>query len=138
MGCYFQSEVAVRNEAYPETPFDPETDPLLDMDVLAFLDKMEELVISPLEETRALFDENSTVTRLYTTLSPEEMTLDPVFEFNPELPDVNNLHTADQIFQCSGDSEWRIELPQGMTLYGDGATWDCLTPSRAACSYAPA
>lgn len=34
------------------------------------------------------------LTRLYTTLSPEDMTADPVFSFNRELPDYPNVHNA--------------------------------------------
>ncbi len=123
--CYFQEDVAVRNEAYPSTPFDPETDPLLDMDVLAFLDKMDELVITPLVETRALFDNASSVTRMYTTMSPDEMTVDPAFDFNPELEDISNLHVADQLMECTvvEGPEWRVELSQGMIVEGNGTTW---------------
>lgn len=34
------------------------------------------------------------LTRLYTTLSPEDMTADPVFSFNRELPDYSNVHNG--------------------------------------------
>jgi MYXO-CTERM domain-containing protein len=124
VSCYFQEDVAVRNEAYPSTDFDPETDPLLAMSAQDFLAKMDELVIGPLQDTKALFDASGTVTRMYTTLSPDEMTVDPAFAFNAELEDVSNQHVADQIMQCTEDGrEWRIELPQGMTLEGDGVAW---------------
>jgi MYXO-CTERM domain-containing protein len=43
------------------------------------------------EETRALLDQYDWLTRMYTTLSPEEMTLDPVFSFNPNMPAVSNV-----------------------------------------------
>ena len=123
IACYFATDVAVRNEAYPSTDYDPATDPVNNMDVRTFLEKMDEYVITPLSAMRDLFDNNEKVTRLYTTLSPEEMTVDPVFDFNPELPDFDNNHTAQQIMQCNADTEWRIELPQGMTITGDGRTW---------------
>jgi MYXO-CTERM domain-containing protein len=122
VGCYFQVDVAVRNDAYPSTPFDPETDPILQMDVQAFLNKMEEFVIGPLRSTRAMFEDNSQVTRLYTTMSAEEMNLDPEFDLNPELEDVANVHTANRIFECNGN-DWTIELPQGISLTGTGSTW---------------
>jgi MYXO-CTERM domain-containing protein len=124
MSCYFESDVAVRTDAYPSTDYDPETDPLLDMDVPAFLDKMEELVIQPLADTAALFDDHEHVTRFYTTLSPDEMIVDPVFDFKSGMKDVDNNHVADQIMQCSEDqTDWRIELPQGQVIEGDGTTW---------------
>lgn len=122
--CYFAVDVPVRNEAYPPTEFDPDADPILDLDVSVFLEEMDELVIGPLEDTSALFEKNSNVTRMYTTLSPEEMTVDPSFTFNPELEDVSNVHVADQTMMCATDGPgWRIDLPQGMTVEGDGQTW---------------
>ena len=124
MSCYFETEVAVRNDAYPSTEFNPETDPLLTMDIPAFLAEVEELVIAPLEDTVALFENNSTVTRFYTTMSPDEMMVDPFFNFNPELEEISNIHRADQIMQCSEDeTDWRIELPQGIILKGNGREW---------------
>ena len=47
------------------------------------------------------------LTRLYTTMSADEMTMDPVFEFNPDLPDVSNVHTANRYVRCDGDPTWR-------------------------------
>src|SRR5205823_7476607 len=49
----------------------------------------------------SLFQEHRYLTRLYTTLSPEDMNQDPVFSYNPELPDVSNLHQAVETFNCS-------------------------------------
>ncbi len=121
--CYYEVDVAVRNEAYPSTPYDPETDPLNDINITNFLSEMNRLVIAPLADTRTLFEENSTVTRFYTTMSADEMTVDPAFDFNSELEDVSNTHTADQIFQCNEDTEWRIEFGNGIIVRGDGRTW---------------
>jgi hypothetical protein len=56
----------------------------------AFVDDLLAVVITPLRETQALFSEYGTLTRLYTTLSASEMTRDPVFDFNPDLPQVSN------------------------------------------------
>jgi hypothetical protein len=122
VSCYFQVDVPVRNDAFPSTPFDPATDPLLDMDVQAFLDKMQELVIDPLRTTRALFEDHAHVTRLYTTMSADEMDTDPEFDLNPELEDVSNVHTASRVFQCNGN-DWTIDLPSGISLTGSGSTW---------------
>jgi hypothetical protein len=121
VGCYFQVDVAVRNDAYPTTPFDPATDPLLAMDVGAFLDELEESVLQPMLDTQDLFNEYSTVTRLYTTLSAIEMTDDPVFDFNPDLEPVSNIHTGERLIQCNGRHQ--ITLPQGIVLDTDGSTW---------------
>jgi hypothetical protein len=119
--CYFQVNVPVRNDAYPPTPYVGETDPIHSMNVEAFLDALEEAVVKPLTDGQSLFDEHSTVTRFYTTLSPDEMTADPVFDFNDELPPVSNFHTADREIRCDGTQ--RIILAQGVSLDTDGFNW---------------
>ena len=44
------------------------------------------------------------LTRLYSTLSPEEMTLDPEFTFNPDMTeDVPNVRTIEVFISCSED-----------------------------------
>jgi hypothetical protein len=70
-----------------------------------------------------LIDRTAYATRLYSTLSAEEMTVDPVFVFNPDLPDVSNVHQATRVTECSSgvyDSEapWRIDFPQGTSVRG--------------------
>jgi hypothetical protein len=125
--CYFQVDVPVRNDLYPSTPYDPATDPILGMDVGMFLDEMEKMVIKPLRETGALFEKHRQVTRLYTTMSADEMQSDPEFDLNPELPDVSNVHTATRMFECNGN-DWTITLPQGATVKGSGSTWP-VTPN---------
>ena len=59
--------------------------------------ELQDRVVTPTLEAGALFDQHPRLTRLYTTLSPEDMTLDPVFEFNADLADVSNVHIAEEI-----------------------------------------
>lgn len=59
-----------------------------------------------------------TLTRLITTLSPAEMTVDPTFSLHPGLPAVDNVHTADVVAECRGgrrreNANVRVELPDG-------------------------
>ncbi len=63
------------------------------------------------------------LTRLYTTMSPEEMTEDPFFHENPDLPDVDQTSLiATQYFPCSGAPEWT--LPGGFQVPGTfDQTW---------------
>jgi MYXO-CTERM domain-containing protein len=61
---------------------------------------LDDRIIKPTLAAGAMFDDNSYLTRLYTTLSPEDMTLDPVFSFNPDLPDVDNVHQATLTYYC--------------------------------------
>lgn len=124
ISCYFEVNVPVRNEAYPSTPYPGAgEDPIHTVDVPAFLDRFYTFVIEPLEATRKMFEDNAVATRFYTTMSPEEMTVDPDFDFNPELPDIDNQHIAEQRMMCDGDNEWEIELPQGQVVRGDGRNW---------------
>ena len=85
-------------------------------------------VAEPLKDTQALIDSQKYFTRLYTTLSAPEMTLDPLFEFNASLKNVTKQHTAERIIECSssveqGDAPWRVVLPSGLKVRGFGTTW---------------
>jgi hypothetical protein len=83
-------------------------------------------VIEPLRSVQALIDQAPYATRLYSTLSAAEMTRDPVFVFNAELPPVNNIHSADRVIECNprvyqSDAPWRIDFPQGTSIRGTAA-----------------
>lgn len=70
----------------------------------ALVDGIEERIIKPLQEAQALVDAYPYMTRLFTTLSADEMTRDPFFSFNPDLPDVSNEHRISATMHCaSGD-----------------------------------
>jgi len=93
----------------------------------AYLNELKAMVIDPIKLVQNLIDAHPELTRMYTTLSADEMTLDPLFTFNPDLPDVSNLHTADRVIECNSgvyqyEAPWRIELPQGGVIRGTGAT----------------
>jgi hypothetical protein len=99
-------------------------------DSTALVDAVDAEVIAPMRRAQALIDRAPYVTRLYTTLSAAEMTVDPVFLFNPDLGTVSNVHTADWVIECNGDvfeseARWRIELQQGTTIRGASSdrTW---------------
>jgi hypothetical protein len=61
----------------------------------------------PTDETaKLLFQQYPYLTRLYTEISPEEMTLDPVFDLSPGQPDVSNVHDLSSYpppWNCSDD-----------------------------------
>lgn len=56
------------------------------------------------------------LTRLYTTMSPEDMTVDPVFAFNSELPDVARTHTSGVRYDC--DSGYQLHTEQDFLISG--------------------
>ena len=63
-------------------------------------DDLWERVVTPTVEAGALFSKYPYLTRLYTTLSPEQMNRDPVFSQNTRLADVNNVHEATLTIHC--------------------------------------
>ncbi|MCA9541522.1 MAG: hypothetical protein KC620_21640, partial [Myxococcales bacterium] len=63
---------------------------------------------------------NPYLTRLYTTMSPSEMSADPIFEFNRDLEDVDSLRRATRYIGCSGDVT--IETPVGARYNGTNAS----------------
>ena len=96
-------------------------------DPAAFVTDFEEGVIAPMADTAALFADRY-VTRLYTTMSADEMTMDPIFDFNQDLGDHDRNHVAERIIECdSGVSQfeapWRTILPSGETVRGSGNSW---------------
>lgn len=85
-------------------------------------------VVTPTLAAGKLFRDNKKMTRMYTTLSPEEMTKDPVFSFNPSLPDVDNEHNADFTVLCDGsgnvDGSGILSLPDGRRFFvNDQSAW---------------
>jgi hypothetical protein len=88
-----------------------------------YMAALEKSVIQPMKLVQNLIDAHPELTRMYTTLSAEEMTLDPLFTFNADLDDVSNLHTAERVIECQPnlfqtEAPWRIELPQGGVVHG--------------------
>jgi len=74
-----------------------------------------ELVV-PLEAIDTLFGEATTLTRFVTTIDPSEMTRDPVFAFNPELPLVAREHTINVETRVDKSCQQRIKV-----TYPDGS-----------------
>jgi hypothetical protein len=70
--------------------------------------------VAPVREANELFRTFPTLTRLFTTLSPADMTRDPVFSFNASLPDVPRVRTATQVFNCE-TNDTRLVTPSGLS-----------------------
>ncbi len=97
-----------------------------DFDPAALTDRIWRAIVVPARNAGALFREHPKMTRLFTTLSPEEMTKDPVFSFNPVLPDVSNVHTATFEVRCepSGNSyAGTLTLPDGRRFETSPDEW---------------
>ncbi|HEX8953169.1 MAG TPA: DUF2330 domain-containing protein, partial [Polyangia bacterium] len=74
-------------------PFDPA--PITD-DIVAG-------IVTPMKSANALLGRHPYLTRLYTALSPKDMTIDPVFSSNRDLPDVPLAHSATLTSPCIGE-----------------------------------
>jgi len=89
---------------------------------------LQDRVVTPTLAAGALFSQFPYLTRLYTTLSPEDMNKDPVFSYNPGLKDWSNVHNGTLTYHCGffGDrgvlntaatlrteTGWVIDYPNG-------------------------
>ncbi len=73
-------------------PFDP----------AALTDEIATRIVTPARDANALLLRHLYLTRMYTALSPKDMTIDPVFSSNRELGDVPLLHSATITTPCVG------------------------------------
>jgi hypothetical protein len=93
-------------------------------------------LVQPLTRTQALFDRFPKLTRLSTFISPEEMSVDPLFMANSTLPDVPTRRVATAVAMC-GHKQYtrcgapvRLELPDGQELFFTRAE-----PTDPSCEY---
>jgi hypothetical protein len=125
--CYFQT-LRMPGTFYCEgKPAPAETLDLARFDRNGFLTDLEKLVMEPLEKTAQLFRDQRYLTRLYTTMSPRDMTLDPEFDLNSALPDVASTHTValKYLDSCAGDTSgrWTATLENAQVVHGRDASW---------------
>ncbi len=84
-------------------------------DSIRFAAALEDRVVAPGQHAVGLLDDNPYLTRMYTTISPGEMTVDPMFHQNRELEDVTNAQVATRRILCDGNSVYI--LPDGRQVY---------------------
>lgn len=66
----------------------------------AMVADLQTYVIAPLQAMQSAYEATPYLTRLYTLVSPPEMNKDPIFAFNAELPEVDNVHVAKGVAIC--------------------------------------
>jgi MYXO-CTERM domain-containing protein len=64
------------------------------------VDQIDARIVKPEQSAQALLDTYGYATRLYTLISPPDMNVDPIFSYDAKLPDVTNVHTAQEIAHC--------------------------------------
>ena len=86
-----------------------------DFDPEAFTAALDERIFEPMRHAQDLFDGAAYLSSLYTTMSADEMTLDPAFTFNPDMDDVSNNRNAELITDC-GDGRRYEDAPRTLRL----------------------
>lgn len=89
----------------------------LDWQPSLMVDALNTAIRDPRERAN-LLQRHAKLTRLFTTMSAEEMIKDPIFTFDAALPNVSNEHWADLITVCSEEYfDWTaprdLEMPNG-------------------------
>lgn len=88
-------------------------------DAAGFAAAFDDEVLRPLREAQALVSGNPHTTRLFTTMSAEDMTIDPTFRYDSGVPqEVDRFHRATYVTECSADyyegqAPMRLDLPNG-------------------------
>jgi Uncharacterized protein conserved in bacteria (DUF2330) len=101
------------------------TAPTPNFQPVVMTDEIWERVVLPLQTASTLFTRLPTLTRLYSTISPADMNRDPAFSFNPSLPAVSNIHTADLHIECDTafrQTSWVLTTEQGWKLASPDGT----------------
>ncbi|HRE88822.1 MAG TPA: DUF2330 domain-containing protein, partial [Myxococcota bacterium] len=92
----------------------PRQDRPITVDVPALRTALLEEVVQPLQRIEALFSRSPKLTRFFAMISPDEMTRDPIFAFNPDLPDISNIKTSMWDMIDCGSNEVRVTYPDGL------------------------
>ena len=83
-------------------------------DAQAFANSYQERVIDPGLKAKETLANSRYLTRMISAISPDEMTLDPAFHENPDLPSVSQEHWAERTIPCRG--EQTLRLPDGRVV----------------------
>jgi hypothetical protein len=91
-------------------------------DPAAATQELQDTIVTPYQDIQTQFKKHPYITQLFTTMSPEQMTQDPTFRFNPDLPVVSRLHVATAVTQCNPsvdlqDAPVYIKLADGTGFY---------------------
>ncbi|MBI5608549.1 MAG: DUF2330 domain-containing protein, partial [Deltaproteobacteria bacterium] len=89
------------------------------VDGAALAAALDKSFFKPMQDVVATAKTSAKLTRLLMRISPEEMDRDPVFAFNPSLPDVSNLHTATFTEVCGNG--WLPAQQTRLTIDGMGS-----------------
>ncbi|GDX79250.1 hypothetical protein LBMAG42_10610 [Deltaproteobacteria bacterium] len=104
---------------------------LPDFDPVVATAALDEEILRVMAQQQARFDGANVVTRLFTTLSPSEMTADPIFVFNEDLPQkVALAHSATD----HTVSSWSGKMTSRRLELSDGRVFDFSDPKNPSLS----
>lgn len=94
----------------------------VEVDAAALVARIRSDVLDPIEHVQDLFDTLPYATHLMTVMTPANMTQDPYFTFNADLPDVDNVHRGLATRLCGrGRAPWlaptRLNITEGRELW---------------------
>lgn len=108
----------------------------LAFDASGLVDDLTEAIVQPRADAQAMLARHPRLTRLFTSISPSEMTVDPMFMMSASVATRSNLHPATRVTECSSrytvnDAPVRIDLPsghsarvsEGRAFVGSDDTW---------------
>ena len=104
-------------------------------DSVAATDGFQMTIVGPLQEAQTLFDGSPYLTRLATFISPPQMTKDPLFLFNSDLPDVSNAQSAQAVYECGNQQYSLCDAPVRLTLPDGTVERMAMQPSTMYCTY---
>jgi hypothetical protein len=81
--------------------------------------EIDERMIQPIIAADTLFDRFTWITRLTSSISPAEMTVDPIFVINPDMEAVPRTREADLVFECNKPDMSAIDAPRRL-VFADG------------------
>ncbi len=98
--------------------FEEEYAAFVEFDAVAVTEDLRERVVRPATRAQRMLNGGPVATRMQTALSPEEMTVDPVFAFNPDLPRVAADRSILLSTRCLDDSQLIEDGPRYLLLPG--------------------
>lgn len=102
--------------------------PLDSVDLDALRDDLIVSYFAPRERIQGMFDRSAWITRFFTTISPTEMTRDPIFSFNPDLPALQHEHLLETVVRVddSCGSYWLdADYENDISVRFDCSETDC-------------
>jgi len=94
----------------------------------AFAEDLNTFLVEPLAGANEMLKAHPKISKLTSSISPIEMTLDPAFVFNPDMGDVSNVYEATLVTECTEDLDYdeaprRLELPDGRVILLPSLEW---------------